>query len=55
MDGHLDRQTDRQVENNLIEIRSFDPLPQIATKGSNEIPVQSREYLANQKKAYALA
>ena len=40
---------------NLIKIRSFDPLPQIATKGSNEIPVQSREYLANQKTAYASA
>ena len=32
---------------NLIKIRSFDPLPLIATKGSNEIPVQSREYLAS--------
>ena len=40
---------------NLIKIRSFDPLPKIATKGSNETPVQSREYLANQKTAYASA
>ena len=40
---------------NLIKIRSFDPLPKIATKGSNEIPLQSREYLANQETAYASA
>ena len=42
-------------ESNLIKIRSFDPLPWIATKGSNEIPVQSHEYLTNQKTAYASA
>ena len=40
---------------NLIKIRSFDPLPYTLTKGSNEIPVQSREYIANKKTAYALA
>ena len=40
---------------NLIKIRSFDTLPQIATKGSNEILVQSCEYLINQKTAFALA
>ena len=40
---------------NLIEIRSFDLFPYIATKGSTETPVQSREYLANQKTAYASA
>ena len=40
---------------NLIKIRSSDLIPDIATKGSNEIPVQSCEYVANQKTAYTMA
>ena len=39
----------------LIKIRSFDPLPYIATRGSKEIPVQSCKSVANQKTACASA
>ena len=51
----LSQNDSRCVCVNLIKILSFDPLPWIATKGSNETPVQSREYYANQKTSYAWA